>query len=482
MKSQFIFVLLVTLFARSAKAAPANDNFANAQIISGSAITVSGSNVGATAEPNEPEHDFETPRASVWYRWTPSQSGYATVTTAGSDFDTIVAIYRGSSLLTLTSVASNDDEGGMTSKVSFVVTAGVIYYIAIDGYSGDSGTIQLDVSLIGGISAPGNDYYAKAIALGDPPVSISASNFLATLETSELTPVTNGGASVWWTWTAPKTAYYLISTGGSDFDTILSIYRAGTLITWNDDTSIETSQVRIYARAGVRYHISVQGYRAAMGRIELAIAEDPPKPAPAWTLQDLDGQFLNSADFTGKVVILDFWATWCGPCIEEIPQFISMQDKYGPDGLVIIGVATDTEGVSVVRPFVESYNVNYISTLVNSQVSQNYGPVEFIPSTYIINRQGMITDKFVGVYPQKAFEDAITPLLYPEIPVQASREGANVVLRWAAASKGYTVQFTSSATAPNWGDLPTTITVSGEFNIARIPISGSARFFRLVHH
>ncbi|MEM4217584.1 MAG: hypothetical protein QXZ09_06145 [Candidatus Methanomethylicaceae archaeon] len=116
---------------------PLNDNFSNAQVISGSAGTVTGSNVGATKEPCEPNHYNIPGGASVWYRWTAPASGNATFDTFGSDFDTILAVYTGDNLCNLAHVAGNDDwGGGWQSQVIFYAVAGTTYHIAVDGYGG----------------------------------------------------------------------------------------------------------------------------------------------------------------------------------------------------------------------------------------------------------------------------------------------------------------------------------------------------------
>jgi hypothetical protein len=134
---------------RQSVVGPANDNFANAQVISGNSGTVTGSNVGATKEPGEPNHAGNAGGASVWYRWTPSTSGSATIDTIGSNFDTLLAVYIGSAVNSLTLIASNDDIGGgnLQSRVTFSATAGTTYSIAVDGYGGATGNITLNWSL-----------------------------------------------------------------------------------------------------------------------------------------------------------------------------------------------------------------------------------------------------------------------------------------------------------------------------------------------
>lgn len=131
---------------------PANDNFANAQTISGCSGSVSGSSFGATSEASEPSHDPPdtsslSPTHTVWYQWQAPSSGSTTITTNGSDFDTILAVYTGSSVGSLTRLVFNDDvQDGVirTSTVTFNATAGTTYRIVVDGWGGDAGTVKLN--------------------------------------------------------------------------------------------------------------------------------------------------------------------------------------------------------------------------------------------------------------------------------------------------------------------------------------------------
>lgn len=132
--------------------------------------------------------------------------------------------------------------------------------------------------------------------------------------------------------------------------------------------------------------------------------------APAWKLQDLDGKTVSSDDFKGKVVILDFWATWCGPCREEIPGLIDLQAKYQKQGLAVIGISLD-EGAGEVKPFVKKAGFNYTVALVDDKVQQAFGGVDAIPLTFVIDRQGRIVTKHLGLTGKDEFEAEIKPLL-----------------------------------------------------------------------
>lgn len=129
-------------------APPANDDFANAQTITGDSGSVAGTNVDATAEPSEPDHAGYPAQASVWYRWTPSADGKASFDTCTANFDTRLAVYTGNALADLIEIASNDDSedcgsGSFQSSLSFAVSAGMTYEIAVDGFGGSTGTFTL---------------------------------------------------------------------------------------------------------------------------------------------------------------------------------------------------------------------------------------------------------------------------------------------------------------------------------------------------
>ena len=136
-------------------------------------------------------------------------------------------------------------------------------------------------------------------------------------------------------------------------------------------------------------------------------------PAADFTLPSAQGgKPVKLSDYKGKVVILDFWATWCPPCRKEIPDFVSLQKEFGPKGLQVIGVALDQEGAGVVKPFIAENHINYpIGLDSKSEIPSLYGGVRGIPTTFIIDRQGKIVKKFVGAEERKTFEEEITKLL-----------------------------------------------------------------------
>jgi thiol-disulfide isomerase/thioredoxin len=134
-------------------------------------------------------------------------------------------------------------------------------------------------------------------------------------------------------------------------------------------------------------------------------------PSPAWELKSVDRKLVKSSDFSGKVVILDFWATWCGPCRLEIPSFIELQKQYADKGLVIVGVSLDQNGASAVKPFMVKTGINYPVLLGDQTIVSSFGGVEAIPTTFIIDRGGKIVRKHVGYSEKADFEAEIKPLL-----------------------------------------------------------------------
>jgi cytochrome c biogenesis protein CcmG/thiol:disulfide interchange protein DsbE len=135
------------------------------------------------------------------------------------------------------------------------------------------------------------------------------------------------------------------------------------------------------------------------------------KPAPDFTLKDADGKVVHLSDYRGKVVLLDFWATWCGPCKIEIPWFMEMQRKNKDKGFEVLGVAMDDEGWEVVKPFVADLNVNYRIVIGNDSTAEMYGGVDALPTTFLIDRGGKIAAVHVGLASKKDFEDGIQELL-----------------------------------------------------------------------
>jgi len=133
--------------------------------------------------------------------------------------------------------------------------------------------------------------------------------------------------------------------------------------------------------------------------------------APAWQLKDVNGAVVSSEQFKGKIVVVDFWATWCGPCVMEIPGYVELVKKYGADGLAIVGISLDQAGPPVVKAFASKYGVNYPLVMADEKVIAAFGGVEAIPTTFLIDRAGQIRDRKVGAEETADYEKKILALL-----------------------------------------------------------------------
>ena len=134
--------------------------------------------------------------------------------------------------------------------------------------------------------------------------------------------------------------------------------------------------------------------------------------APDFNLKTLDGQNLQLSAMKGKVVLLDFWATWCPPCREEIPHFKELYAQYRDKGLMVVGVALDEGGEKDVQPFAQQNQINYpLSATGAQELGQRYGGVRGIPTTFLIDKQGKIAQKYVGYQAKEVFEKEIQTLL-----------------------------------------------------------------------
>ena len=147
------------------------------------------------------------------------------------------------------------------------------------------------------------------------------------------------------------------------------------------------------------------------GSARSAPAEGTGQAVPDFMLRDIQGNNFRMSALKGKVVIVDFWATWCQPCKIEIPWFIEMYDRYRAQGLEVVGVAMDEEGLEVVKPFAEKYKMNYRVLLGNETVATQFGGIYGLPTTFIVGRDGKVRDKHIGLVSREVFEEAVKKLL-----------------------------------------------------------------------
>lgn len=151
--------------------------------------------------------------------------------------------------------------------------------------------------------------------------------------------------------------------------------------------------------------------------------------APAWKLNGLDGKAVQSADFEGKVVVFNFWATWCPPCVREIPDFVEVQKEFKDKGVVFIGVSVDKprssgdkddvesllspllETKAKVESFVDKMKINYPIVWGDSKVDKDYGGITGIPQTYVVDKSGVIRASHLGMISKKDLLKSLKPLL-----------------------------------------------------------------------
>jgi peroxiredoxin len=135
------------------------------------------------------------------------------------------------------------------------------------------------------------------------------------------------------------------------------------------------------------------------------------KRAPDFELKDAEGKAVRLSDYVGKVVLLDFWATWCGPCKSSIPWMIEFSEKYKEDGFVVIGVSMDEDGWPVVKPFMEKMKITYPILLGNKRVAYLYGDVESLPLAFFVDRNQRVAAIHPGAASRKEYEKIVHALL-----------------------------------------------------------------------
>jgi cytochrome c biogenesis protein CcmG/thiol:disulfide interchange protein DsbE len=134
------------------------------------------------------------------------------------------------------------------------------------------------------------------------------------------------------------------------------------------------------------------------------------KPAPEIKLEDSLGKTATLAEYRGQVVVLDFWATWCHGCKQEIPWFVEFHQKYASKGLAVVGVSLDDDGWKVVKPFIETAKVPYRIVLGNNATAALYG-ISSMPDTFLIDRQGRLTATYTGMVDRDNIEKNIQAIL-----------------------------------------------------------------------
>lgn len=312
-------------------APPANDQFAAATELVGQSDVAAGTNAEATKETGEPAHAGNLGGASIWYRWTAPAGGRVVVSTCGSGFDTLLGVYTGTAVGSLTQVAANNDgcgQGQLQSRLSFQATTATTYHIAVDGSNGATGVVDLMLDV-----PPANDDFAAGRTLSGEVGSVDGTNIGATNEPGE--PVF-GRRSVWFNWTAPSSGRVMFETCASDFDTMLAAYTGSAVdqltgITGNDDYDEDCgygSRIDFVASAGTVYRIALSGYdREEAGNYVLSWVLGAPAPIlyPVVNGLAVDGETLTATDGTWSGTgPFEYSYAW-GRCDREVVEcaFIS---------------------------------------------------------------------------------------------------------------------------------------------------------------
>lgn len=143
-------------------------------------------------------------------------------------------------------------------------------------------------------------------------------------------------------------------------------------------------------------------------------AGSPPQPAgelPEILLKDLSGREVSLSSYRGKVLLVDFWATWCAPCEEAIPHLMKLHERYRDQGMTVLGIALDVGGAKVVAPYVEERKMNYPILLGDERTAGAFGGIPGVPTSFIIDRSGRIVRRYVGLVDQDDYADLIQTLL-----------------------------------------------------------------------
>lgn len=136
-----------------------------------------------------------------------------------------------------------------------------------------------------------------------------------------------------------------------------------------------------------------------------------PVQAPDFNVKALDGTSLQLAELQGKTVLLNFWATWCGPCIAEIPDLIALQEELGEEDFVVVGLSMDMVDPELVHEFVDEMNVNYPIAIDEGAIAEDYGGIFSLPTTFIIDKEGKIQQRTIGIFPAEAFKPHLIAMI-----------------------------------------------------------------------
>jgi len=161
----------------------------------------------------------------------------------------------------------------------------------------------------------------------------------------------------------------------------------------------------------MRIHRVVGAVLLSLFAVSAAFSGAPSGKAPNFALKAADGNMVELEQLKGKVVVVNFWATWCGPCRKEIPGFIEVYNQYRGKGLEIVGISLDRGGWEVVKPYIEQSKINYPIVVGDGDLAEAYGGIRAIPTTFIVDKDGMIANQHVGYMTKADLEKLVKGLL-----------------------------------------------------------------------
>jgi thiol-disulfide isomerase/thioredoxin len=293
---------------------------------------------------------------------------------------------------------------------------------------------------------------------------------------------------------------------GPLLDTELAVYTGNALSTLaliganadDDDTGEWTSKLLLPVTGGVQYYIAVDGYKDESfgpdwGPIVLDVSFSKTityQAAPAWQLPDLEGNIIKSSDFTNQVVLLNFWATWCGPCVSEIADLITLQEEYRNLGLVVVGISVDNAvgnklPTSLVGAFARDHAMNYPIVMTRpggGTVESDYNP-HLIPTTVIVDRKNNIVRRTVGSRQLSDFQGYVLPWLLDSIALRARKADGKITLEWPTipVPAQVRVQYSDQLPATSWNLVTGTAVEGTETTTLSLDedVSAKTRFYRL---
>lgn len=178
---------------------------------------------------------------------------------------------------------------------------------------------------------------------------------------------------------------------------------------------------RLVRNAAVLVGLTLVGCSSVSESVRANVkAENARNAAPDFVLKDADGKTVKLSDYKGKVVLLNFWATWCGPCKIEIPWFVEFEQNYRDQGFAVLGVAMDEDGWSAVKPYVTDHKVNYRVVIGDDMTAQKFGGVDSLPTSFVIDKEGRIASTHIGLVSKKVYQNDIAQLLSEKSESKAS--------------------------------------------------------------